>query len=193
MMNWKEDMNPLLDSMIEGSTWSDWHANITIQLGELIEAGFDWGRNEYFKDPSFSEKNRTRLNQKIEDRYYYREICEVPPGKFRHFLIRKLNEILPKYNEIYKIIDADMLKVLRKETSNRKYRNVYSEYPQSQLNGNADYATNANDNAGAETVDGPVIELITEFMDKYNDVDVMILNEINVCFLSLISTSVNGF
>lgn len=197
-MNWRDDMNPLLNSLVtdggtEENRWHDFHSDITIQFGELIESGFDWGRNEYYQNSAFTDENRERLNKKIEDHYYYREICEVPPGKFRLFLIRKLNEIMPKYNELYKIIDEGKFNVLRKETNNGKSRNVFSEYPQSQLQGNADYATNASDNANASTSDGPVIDMMVTYQEKYNDVDLMIIKELDVCFLSLLSLNVNGF
>jgi hypothetical protein len=181
-----EKMNNLNNRIQEGSTWTDWHALVTIQFGELIESGFDWGKNDYFKNSAFTEANRTRLNQKIEDRFYFREICSTP-AQFKFFLRRRLNEILPKYNELYKLIDSGDFKVLRQMTKNEKFRNVFSEYPQTQLNGDANYATNATDNASGSTTDGSPIEMILNYHQYYDDVDVMILNDptINNCFLSM--------
>lgn len=193
MANWKTDMTPLMESVVTSGTesqFSDWHATITIQFGELIESGFDWGKDTYY--PAFTGASRTRLNQKIEDRFYWREICAVPPGKFKHFLMRKLNEIMPKYKMLYDEIDSGNMKVFRQETYNGKSRNVYSEYPQSQLQGSADYATNANDAADGHTRDGAPIDMAVDFQQRYNDVDVMILDELDVCFLSLMTLNVNA-
>lgn len=193
MANWKTDMTPLMESVVTSGTesqFSDWHATITIQFGELIESGFDWGKDTYY--PAFTGANRTRLNQKIEDRFYWREICAVPPGKFKHFLMRKLNEIMPKYKLLYDEIDSGNMKVFRQETYNEKSRNVYSEYPQSQLQGSADYATNANDQARGTTRDGAPIDMTVDFQQRYNDVDVMVLDELDICFLSLMTLNVNA-
>jgi hypothetical protein len=189
-MNVYDDVNEVEQSLLNGSTWHDFHANVTISFGELLEAGFDWGRNDY---GPIDDADRTRLNKRIEDHYYYREICATPPGKFKLFLTRKLNEIMPKYKKLYDLAAAGRFDVLRQQTGNSKSRNVYSEYPQTQLQGNADYATNANDVAGANTNDGAPVQMSIQYQQAYDDVDVMILKEIDVCFLSLISTSVNGF
>lgn len=191
---WKDYMNPVMDSLMDPSTqdWSDWHANNTIYFGELIESGFDWGKNDYFQDESFTEDNRTRLNKKIEDRYYYREICCTPPGKFKLFLTRKLNELLPKYNELYKLIASGDFHVLRQETKNTKYRHIFSEYPQAQLQGDADYATNAQDNAAGSIIDGPPVDMFVDYHRRYDDIDVMILDQLDVCFYSTLNNTVNG-
>lgn len=191
-MDWKKDMNPMMDSVQTPSKWHDFHSTITIQFGELIESGFDWGKSEYYVNEQFTQLNRLRLNKKIEDHFYFREICAVPPGKFKHFLVRKLNEIMPKYNELYKIIDNENFHVLREETFNSKSRDIHSEYPQTQLEGNADYATDANDNALGSTKDGPAIDMMIDYQERYNDVDVMILNEIDVCFMSMMTLNING-
>lgn len=174
-MNWKEDLTPLMDGVLASGTESrfdDFHSVVTIQFGELIEAGFDWGKKDYC--PDLSNKHRERLNQKIEDRYYYREICEVPPGKFKLFLKRKLNEIVPKYKLIYDQLDAGNGEILRKETYNGKERRVFSEFPQAQLKGTNDYATNANDTADGHTLNGAPIEMFVDLHERYDDVDVMI-------------------
>lgn len=183
------NINELSNGLIVGDKWKDFHATITISLGELLYGGWDWGKNEYF--PEFTQVNRTRLNKKIEDHYYFREICQTPPGRFKKFLVRKLNEVLPKYNEIYKLIAAGRFDLLRIQTTNSKGRSIYSEYPQTQIQGNGDYATNANDNAGTTLNDGASVGMIVDYAKYYNDIDVMILNEINVCFLSLLSLNVN--
>lgn len=192
--DWKDYMNPFMDNLLQPQEWSDWHANNTIFFGELIESRFNWGKEDYFKDmdDDFDNNHRERLNQKIEARYFYREICCTPPGKFKHFLVRKLNELLPKYNELYKVRDAGDFHVLRQETKNSKYRHIYSEYPQTQLKGDADYATNGQDNAAGSTVDGPPVDMFIDFHDRFDDIDVMIIDQLEVCFWSAMSNTING-
>lgn len=205
-MQWKEDMNDLMTSLNNGPQFSDWHAHITIQFGELIESGFDWGENDYC--PAFKgvqkvtdgngehtynwDEHRKRLNKKIVERYYWREICATPPGKFKWFLLRKLNEIMPKYMKLYMLQDDKDFKILRQETYNSKDRNVFSEYPQSQLKGDNDYATNADDHAHGHTKDGAPVEMVIDYWQRYNDIDVMILDELDVCFMSLMTLNVNA-
>lgn len=190
-MNWKTDLNPLMGSLFSeeaNPSWHDQHAVTSITFGELIQDYTKW-KTDYY--PEFPIANRTRLNQKIEDRYFYREICDEIPGKFFHFFKRKLNEILPKYMYRYELEEAGQVDVLRTETTKGKSRNVFSEYPQSQLQGTADYASNANDNASAGEVNGPNIELINKFAEEYTDTDVLVLNELDVCFLSMFNKPLN--
>ena len=51
--------------------------------------------------PLFDEDHRETLNQKIIERFYMREIgCETP-DMFAHRFRRKLNELMPYYNQLY--------------------------------------------------------------------------------------------
>lgn len=80
---------------------SDWHAGayFTVELGCLVENGFDLGLDDY---PIFDEDYRPILNRKIIDHYWFREIGAETPAVFRRFLRRTLNEVMPFYNEMYK-------------------------------------------------------------------------------------------
>lgn len=70
----------------------------TIELGKLIESGYPLPLNNY---PIFSESHRNVLNRKIIDHYYFREIGLETADRFSFFLKRKMNEIMPYYNEMY--------------------------------------------------------------------------------------------
>lgn len=80
---------------------------------------------------------------------------------------------------------------MRTETTKSKSRNILSEYPQSQLSGTADYASNANDIANAGEVNGPNIDLINKFADTYTDTDVLVLDELDVCFMAMFNKPMN--
>lgn len=51
--------------------------------------------------PIYDEEHRERLNNLIRDHYWYREIGVETPGMFAFFLKRKLNEIMPYYNQLF--------------------------------------------------------------------------------------------
>lgn len=75
-------------------------ANFTMTLQEILENNpdDDLGLANY---PIFSEGYRDSLNKKILDRYYNREIgCETVQ-QFRKFMRRRMNEIMPYYNQMY--------------------------------------------------------------------------------------------
>lgn len=73
-------------------------ANYTIELHKLIEMGFKLPLDEY---PIFDENHRAILNDKIIAHYYFREIGQETPSRFAFNLRRKMNEIMPYYNQLY--------------------------------------------------------------------------------------------
>lgn len=73
-------------------------ATFTIELSQLVWEGFNIGLDDY---PIFDEKYRAGLNKKIIDHYMYREIGAETPQLFKFFLNRKMNEIMPYYNQLY--------------------------------------------------------------------------------------------
>lgn len=68
-----------------------------IELGELVENGFDLGLDQY---PIFDEGYRQKLNDAIIDHYYTREIG-MNAANFKAKLNIRMNEIMPVYNEMY--------------------------------------------------------------------------------------------
>lgn len=74
-------------------------ATFTIKLSDLIQEEFDFGLNDY---PIFDEDYREALNKKILDHYWNYEIGQETESMFRFSLNRKMNEIMPIYNQFYK-------------------------------------------------------------------------------------------
>lgn len=66
---------------------------------ELENAKWDFNLREY---PIFDETYRPILNKKIRDHYLFCEIGLETPALFTHFLNRKMSEIMPYYNQLYK-------------------------------------------------------------------------------------------
>ena len=105
-------------------------ANYTIELYKLIEMGYKLPLDEY---PIFDENHRATLNDKIIAHYYFREIGQETPSRFSFNLRRKLNEIMPYYNQLY---ESEMIKydplfttyfTSLKESEKRGNNKFYSE------------------------------------------------------------------
>ena len=75
-------------------------AHYTITIKSLIDNNFDFQLDEY---PIFDENYRNTLNQNILYHYYENEIGIETAPLFRFYLKQKLNEIMPYYNELYKV------------------------------------------------------------------------------------------
>ncbi len=78
----------------------------TIELGKLIQSGYDIGLNDY-PVPSYlsteDERNQFRnaLNKKIVDHYIFDEICCTAPDRFKQLLNNTMREIMPVKNLLY--------------------------------------------------------------------------------------------
>lgn len=160
-----------LDEVIE-------HYDITTTLDD------DTGITEISKDdakllglgyfPIFDEDYRTPLMGKIVDHFRNREIGYESLGTWRLGMRRKLNEIMPYYNQLYEstLISFDPLSTVSLHTvlantqtqgitnastshsendSTNASRAVTSSTPQTILSGNGDYATGAADSNGTGT------------------------------------------
>lgn len=68
------------------------------KVNEIIEQA----RGTIFEDyPIFNEEYRAVLEKKILRHYYTREICAETPALWKLWLNNKMNEIMPKYNQLY--------------------------------------------------------------------------------------------
>lgn len=181
---------------ISPMTWSDniadFHAVVSIEFGELVYDGIvDWS------DPSwkwnvYSDEQYERLTQKIENRFWNREISIIPPGLWKRQFIEKLNEIQPKYNILYNMLDQG-INILQTDNEYFKGRDIYSDFPQTALNGQQDYASSGTDREYERVHDGDVLDNYLQFAREYDDVDVLMLNELEVLFSDLITVNLNGF
>lgn len=159
-----------------------WHAAVTIQYGELLEGGFiDWDRPEWRWD-AYDDEQYRRVCKKINDHYYYREIGCLPPDRWRHELIRKMNEIMPKYKLLYKML-TDSASPFQVLDEYRKTRNINSDFPVTQLRPDVqDYASGAQDVEEEHVVEGDFLDKYQKLQAAYTDVDLMIVNELDSMF-----------
>lgn len=73
-------------------------ATFTVTLGSLVANGYDLNMRDY---PIFDEAYRAGLNAKIYEHFWFREIGQETPALFKRFLNRKMNEIMPYFNQLY--------------------------------------------------------------------------------------------
>jgi len=146
----------------------------TMELWRVLEMTDDIGLNEY---PEFKAGYRQVLNKLIIDHYHDREIGMETIDKFRNAVRRRLNEVMPYYNSLYKTqeIQYDPLSTIdirtltngtatteteasAETTSTMENeggsRAVQSNTPQVRLSGNGDYASAAADTTSDNTATG---------------------------------------
>lgn len=162
-----------------------------------------------FDFPIFDETYRETLCKKIILHYYTREIGFETVGLWKLKLKTKMNEIMPYYNNLYNLRvqdknlfnNVDITKVYTKDnTGDGTSRNMYSDTPQGSLQNvdNETYLTNASKNISnaksneqySETVTGlngsyTYIELINQYRKYFEDIDMMIINDLGDLFMRL--------
>ena len=183
---------PLIPDNWDVSPRPDYHSIVSVQLCELANDGFfDLTRPDWDFGPKYSAEQHAQLCSKITDHFWFREIALTPPGIWKREFLRKLNEIMPKYMPWYKAIDDDI--VLGTESEYYKSRHIFSDFPQTALQGNTqDYASTGNDVEYERIKQLDPLEL-GKRLQAYDDVDLAIINEIDSLFSCLISVNVNGY
>ena len=171
---------------------NDYHAIVTIQLCELIDAGFCDELLTGWKWDKYNDEQDKRLRKKLVDHYYFREIGLTPPGIWKHEFVRKMNEIMPKYISLYKLLDESP-ELFGGNSEWYKGRDIFSDFPQTQLSGkNQDYATTGNDKEYQRIRQVDVIDTAKRIRD-YNDVDLMIIEDMNTMFSCLLTVNINAY
>ena len=167
----------------------EWHSVNTIKLSELYNWGFYDPSDDSWKWDYYDLDQYTRICDKFIARYSDREIGILPPGEWKRSYIRKLNEIMPKYKLLYKA--AEDINILQESREFEKYRTVNSDFPQTQLAGNQDYASTGIDHESEKLLEGDTVNRLIEVAENYRDIDVMILDELEILFSTLVTVSVN--
>ena len=176
----------------EMCAWTDYHSVVTLQLRELIDDGFFDLEDETWDFPKYSEEQHKNLCKKIVMHYYGREICVMPPSVWKMEFLRFMWEIMPKYIPLYKLL-AEQPSLFGADSDYYKGRNIYSDFPQTQLNGqNGDYASSGNDTEYEKLHSMNIMDVAKKIRD-YNDVDKMIIDEMEGLFSCLFTVNINGY
>lgn len=183
-------MENLVDSYEEYHR-DEYHAVYSIQLCELINDGWiDFSDSSWDFD-CYDEEQRNRFWKKFERHFYWREIGIIPPSQWKWEVLRKLDEIMPKYKPAYDALKNGQ-NIFQHYGEYGKSRNIFSEFPQTQLGGNEDYASNGTDREHEEIYLGDWFEQLGK-LRNYDDVDVMILKELETMFSCMFTVNVNGY
>lgn len=168
----------------------DFHAVVTVTLGELItDKWVDWTNPSWHWD-SYNDEQYTRVCEKFNNHFWDREIGVLPPGSWKREVLRKFNEIMPKYKLVYQALENGV-DILQDSDTYGKNRNVFSDFPATQIAPqNQDYASNATDNQFETIVQGNFLEKMEKIKD-YNDIDLMIINDMDSLFSCFYSVSLN--
>lgn len=168
----------------------EYHDVVTVEFGELVEGGFiDLSDKEAWPWPMYSEEQDSRLREKISNHFWNREIGAVPPGIWKRQFLAKMNEIMPKYIFMYRTLAEDG-NIAGHEGEWYKSRNIFSDFPQTQLGGNSDYASTGNDTEYERIRRADVLETM-ERLKGYRDPDELILEDLEEVFSCLITVSIN--
>lgn len=209
-------------------TWKD------ITYGKLPTLP-EYGKIGLAYYPIFDEGYRKILNGKIIDEYYNREIGTETIDNFTLILRKKMDQIMPYFNQLYasqeipytaldsmKIHSVGQSQLDGSATSNADNnttsdvksgsRTVGSDFPQTMLAGNADYASNASDlnsdvnttvdntssgsstnttNSDSDTLvtgyQGAASDLINKYRNSLINVDTMVIDAIEDCFMLVLN------
>lgn len=181
-------------SMMDYTYQNEWHAVYTVYLGELMQSGvFDWSRPELdWSEAAIDEQQYKRVCDYFNLRFKWREISMLPVLKWFDYLRNKLvYELMPKYKPLYERV-ADGVNPLSSETEYYKNRTVESAYPETLLSENADYITDGKDEEFQRIKEHGTADAIVNFADVYKGVDQLLLDELEVMFVSLYTTNING-
>ena len=147
-------------------------ATFTMTLQQVLDANTDEDRYKCLgldQYPIFDEEYREPLNEKLIAHFNEQEIAHETDSMWRYAMKRKMNEIMPLFNQHYKAsqIEIDPLLTVNirsvgenTETSATESnttsdgRVVASNTPQVRLSGQGDYATNAQDSKSETNADG---------------------------------------
>lgn len=185
--------------------------------------------------PIFDEDYRKILNGKIIDEYYNQEIGTETIDNFVLILRKKMDQIMPFFNQLYlseqiEYSALDSMKINSASTNNINQtgtgtgsttsdntttsgsRVIGSDFPQSQLAGDADYATNGSDvnskseiaatgsqtNESTNNTDsngntlvtgyqGAASDLIVKYRNSLINIDVQVIAELADCFMLVLN------
>lgn len=174
----------------------DFHSAVTIQLKELINDGvFSWNLTSLTGCfDALGNENATRLQEMFVERFMYREIGIIPPGKWFQKLGYKIKfQLVPKYKPLYDAIADGDFSPLYSENEYHKRRNVNSDFPETLLDQNQVYLSDGTDIEYQTIRTASGLEALEKFQEVWASVDDMLMSELEVLFMDLYTVNYNGF
>lgn len=184
-----------MDNYKECETVPEFHALLSIQLGQLIKGGsFKWDKaplSGAFAD--LEPEDKARLESMFDERFYWREISITPPGKWRQMLIYKIKyELVPKYKPLYKALRDGDIDPLHNGDEYYKERIVNSEFPETALAGtNQVYASDGHDREYQKVQTGDGQEILKRYYETFVNIDTAFMHELEVFFTDVWTLNTN--
>lgn len=172
----------------------EWHALYTVVLGALIEDGiFSWEKPELdWSSAAYDAKQYARVCAYFIERFKYEEISVLPVKKWFNELHRRLAyELMPKYKPLYDAA-AQGVNPFQDSDEWHKRRQITSDYPETLLSANADYASDGVDLEYETIKNGNIAEHVSQFAELYRGIDTLLLDELEVLFIQVYTANVNG-
>ena len=181
-------------------TIPEYHALLTIQLGQLIQGNnFNW-ENEplksamnglmYEENGIEKDDDIKRLQSMFNEKFYWREISITPPGQWRQMLIYKIKyELVPKYKPIYDALRAGDIDALHTGDEYYKERIINSDFPETNLgkpaSENSVFASTGEDREYQKLQTGDGQEILLNYYDKFINVDTAFMRELEIFFTDM--------
>lgn len=188
---------PDFSSQDEVNEWTGrdrWDAVYTVTLGELIDKGvFDWSLDILdWSEVAYSAEQYKRVCAYFIERFRFREIGIEPFYEWATMLHRKLvYELMPKYRNLYKYLD-DEFDPAQVSDRYKKRRAIGSDYPETMLSGNSDYASSGQDEESEEIERGSLQDAYNAYVAGYQTIDEHLLDELESMFIGLYTASIDG-
>ena len=190
------ETSDMITPFVPGETAPDYHAVTTITLGELlVPGGIDWTTPQWsWRDDAYDDTQYARCCEKIENRYYDRELGVMPPGRWRRHLLRLIAEIMPVLKPLYELANGNPGIFMTDADTWHKTRTVFSDFPSTQLASGQDYASNATDMEYETVTNGNYMDKVKAIRQgDYVDIDVLLLEHLDTCFSPLWTVGINNY
>ena len=79
------------------------NSGVTVELDELVRAGVKIWDFEY--DSFYTGDAKTEFEQKVIDRYRFRQIGQETPARWLHYFRTRVREIAPYYKQLYNSVE----------------------------------------------------------------------------------------
>lgn len=182
------------DKVLDWTGRDIYNAVYTVTLGELVDKGvFSWDLDILdWKAQAYDEEQHARVCAYFLERFRFREISIEPFYEWATLLCSKLKyELMPKYKSLYKNYEEGFDPAIKSDKY-RKARSVGSEYPETLLSANADYASTGKDEEGEELERGDLLEAYNDFVEGFRSIDQNLLDELESFFIGLYTANMNG-
>ena len=172
----------------------DYHATVTIQLGELVDGGvFDWEKVGW-KQHAYSDAQYERVCESFMQRFWLEEISTLPVGQWLKLCSYAFRNLSIKYNPLYAQLENGDFDPLQNGGEYAKERKINSKFPETLLTESQDYASDGFDYVRESVGRGNLADDISNYADKVSSIDDMMLDEIEgMLFCCLYTTNVNGW